>query len=452
MEIIPETVRRVRQRLEYNSTGLIQAAAGALTITAQNMSRTRTVTRRGDSELTRTYERCGKKRSERERVMRHAVANRVSVYWGFKGLGQAFGYGFYNLEKYSFQDPVPSVIEAMPIYCFDLTSTGNIIGGNTYQMNPGYRMYYDRTANTVSWRPVFSQAADGSLPANFTKSSVNANATSHGWQVISTQGANTLSPNAYPFAQDYISNIDIKLGFYSARNVPSRFTYDVVTLPDSLCPVNSNDNPALIDNANADILWHNSYWLNELHTFTNHPLIMQKGTRAGAQHTGFWSGSAVRRLFSGPKTHLMGGAKTVNFDPRSTSVQDAGATTGGRAEFRTINMYPERVVDLGYRQRNSNNNVGDGVQKTNTADAVNVTGFSGDYVLSPRPEQRMYLVIKGTDFRNMPSPAIADSPVSGSGATSYYGGKINDLDLTKVNFTDTGSFDLCIVKKCIRPN
>jgi len=430
------------------------------------MSRTRTVTRRGDTELTKGYERCGKKRHERERVMRQAIANRVSVYWGFKGLGQAYGYGFYNVQKFRFTDT--ETYDATPVFLFDLTSTPNSINGIANAMNPGYRMFVNRSTSPASivWKALNDQNLSGSVQT-IGKGTANVQNGLNGWQCISTQGTSSAA-NQYPYAQDYISNIDIKLGFFAARNVPSRFTYDVISLPESLCPYNDSDDGTKIDKTNGDPVWHSAYWMNHLFSLTNHPLQMQKGVKAGAQHTGFWTGGAMKQLFEKPKSHLNGGAKTINFDPKSTSLAEQGVQQSGRSEFRTINMYPERVVDLAYRNRSQYTGVTDGVNNTNTGEAQVVTDFSLNYQLSPRPEQRMYLLIESTDFsdltiRDVLGAGTAQPPTSGTTKGSYWGGKMNDVPqvivdgtlqsgISTVDFGNSGSFDVNIIKKCIRNN
>lgn len=463
-----ETVYRpsTRQRLE----GAFDFAAigdSALRVGVAAAMRGRsTVTRTGDVDYTSKYERSGKKRTERERVMMQAVANRVSVYWGFKGLGKAFGYGYYNVQKYRFTDT--EVYDACPIFCWDLTSTPNYINGVARGMNPGYRMYINTTLadgdpGKVRWGPLNNQNVFGDNHW-LLKGTGNVDNGVNGWNIMSTQGT-VNSTNQYPFAKDYISNIDIKLMFFSARSTPSRFEYDVVSLPEDLCPYNQTDaaNGDFIDAQCGDMEWHDSYWMNQLTPLVNHPANMQKGVKSGTQHTGFWKNGPFRKLFEEPKSYLDGGAKVIKFDPKNTSVNETGTSQGGRSELRTINLYPERVVDLGYRHTQifANDRTTDGINNTYGAagvqDAQTIQEFSSSYMCSPRPEQRMWLIVKGTDYRDIPTVgALIDSPVAGVTAgvhqASYYGGKINDANLAKVDFNDTGSFDCNIIKKVVRNN
>lgn len=436
---------------------------------------TNTITVRDSTAFTNRNQQYGKIKKRKLQLMRALAANITNVYWQFKGLGKPYCYGFYNMSKFWFSDTEQYV--ACPLYMMDLTSTNNI--APTLSINyktPLLRMYKNRTDGTVVWRPVLAQQADGTIiplagatlpnKGSKTVSTVSAVADVAAWQPLNYQASTTTSQNIYPYARDYINSIDIYLNLFAARNYPTRFKVDVVSLPDWACPYDANDDGLAEDVACADKAMHDAYWTNEMVTWTVHPLDVQRGTKSGGQPALNYRSGPFGMYQSGPRSHIKG-PKFFSFDPKDTSVTDVSGSANvmARMHREKITLYPGREVDLNYRQRT--------MYSTDTAGSLRPVvdpsdGFpdtivrnADTYTVSPKPEQRMYLMIQSTDFVESTAVApytVTNCPTGGNGVNSanVWGGRVctdgvgalNAQALTDIKYAP--SFDLNVIKCCRR--
>lgn len=437
------------------------------------------VTLRGSVAYTNRNEQRGKKRTRSDEIRRAVAANLCNVYWQCKGLGKPFQYGFYSMSKYAFSDGENYV--AMPFYAVDLTSTNNYgQGSNVYYSNPVFRLYWNRTDSKAVWRPAPSTNEAGQINpvSDFTKGSTNNSGTQNQgqWRPINYQANSNLASSLYPYARDYIKSIDIYLNLFAARKYPTRFKVDVVRLPDWACPYNSNDSSDRLDNICADPAMHDAFWANEMVTWTVHPLAVQRGVRDGGQPALLYQSGAFKSAYKGGMYSYIGGPKFFNFDPKDDSIQDplSGGANASKSAARmhrekiTLNL--EREVDLNYRQRTLYNTAAADVLKPvvapNDANQDTLLRNIDTYTLSPKPEERMYLIIQSTDFvestgstpfslTNCPFGGATDGSVSVWGCrtasdTIANGGLAGTQAAT--DFQYSGSFDMNIIKLCRRLN
>lgn len=466
------------ERLAYIRTGdllpgsLFERALKRLRTQAPVNAMTNTVTVRGSTEYTQRNSQYGKVKKRKLTVYRALAANLCNVYWQFKGLGRPYNFGFFNMSKFWFADTEQYV--ACPLYMVDLTSTNNIrdpSAGTQNYKSPILRMYKNRSDGTVLWRPVYCQIADGSIlpQAALTKASTSTSSTPGvvpSWEAINAETGTATASSILPWARDYISSIDIYLDLFAARNYPTRFKVDVVSLPDWCVPYNANDDGSAEDVTCADKAMHDAYWTNELVTWTVHPLDVQRGTRTGGQPALLYRSGPFGEYRNSPKSHIRG-PRFFSFEPKDTSISEPSVNTGARMHREKITLYPNREVDLNYRQKTMyNTTTGDALKPiVDPADgnADSTVRFSTTYTCSPKPEQRMYLIIQSTDFVESTGTGpytTANCPFGGhlSNSANAWGGRTctdgagNPAPVALADFKYAPSFDLNIIKCCRRLN
>lgn len=437
-------------------------------------SMSNTVTLRGSTEYTQRNSQKGKPRTRKYEIERALASNLVNVYWQWKGLGRPYNFGFFNMSKFQFLDT--EIYVACPLYLMDLTSTNNVNSTGTNYKCPMYRMYKNRTDGSVIWRPTYSQGANGSFcpTTDFTKSAGSWSTTENNtspWKCLNAEALAINANSILPWARDYISSIDIYLNLFAARNYPSRFKVDVISLPDWCCPYNNNDVQTATpeDVTCADKQLHDAYWTNELVTWTVHPLDVQRGAVTGGQPALMYSTGPFGMYRSSPRSHI-GGPKFFNFDPKDTSISEPNANTGARMHREKITLYPNREVDLNYRQQTFYNTANADALKPVTdpsdGNADSLVRLGDQYTMSPKPEQRMYLLVQATDFveSGVSTATVPDTtsntPYGGSGVATFskWGSRIatdgngNPGTMATNDLKYAPSFDLNVIKLCRRLN
>lgn len=453
--------------LQHKFQDNLEGAVG-LIVTKQN-TMSRTVTIGGEQYVTRRKGNYGKKRSSKVRLLRELKSNENQVYWQYKGLGKPWNYGFYNVQKFKFVDTDTYV--ALPLFVFDLTSTPNVIASAVNWVNPGMRCYWNQSQSRIEWKPLYHQGNNGSLMpnANYAKGDsqtfTGVPSSNQGWQVCGGQAANDSALSLYPYANDYIANIDVKLMLYAAKTTPCRYKIDICSLPEDLCPYNSN-NGATYESICGDPDLHNTYWSNEISKWTQHPINQQRGIKTGGQRLAFWkSGGGWQNSYDHPRSQP-GFPKIINFDPKDSSLANSSVASG-RCHIETIQLRPNRTVNLSYKGAPlpRADEVGQTVQTNIDGVPDTISTLGNAYQVSPKPEERLYMFIYGTDWSDITtaktSGAGGTTPVRGTGGASgniFYGGKLNDVNdagapsTANVDFNNSGSFDLSIIKRCMRLN
>lgn len=453
------------------------------TVKPRSDSMSRSIVNRGDQQLVTTARRTFASKRTRQQAQQDADdANKQAVLWSWKGLGKPWKYGFYNAQKYTFVESTVNYT-ACPLWIVDLTSTPNLTGANLTNLRcpcPMYRMFLDRSSGTVLWRPCEGTRPEGTIQFT-TKPTKNTNQLSASfaggipsWQLIGGQFAND-SSLLVPKSQDYISSIDLYLGFYGAVRSPLRYEYDVCYLPEDLYPYNDQDSEGLMG-GRPDILdFHNQYWINSVARWTTHPMNVQRGYHHGTQPVPFLRHLGARTK---PESIINGPIpiKTEPVDLSLANTNDVDTVEGGRYVRVRHTIKLNMPVSLAVQPRvRYNTNAGQAlVGVSSTVDGVQDTlvNSSASNRCTADASRRLVLIIRAADYNpekaftvgNGVDPGLTSNiAVSWNNSNALadqtpWATKINDGDGAvygkrpgeNVDFANSGSFDLNIIKRCIR--
>lgn len=473
--------RRTRRRIDFDQVVPRASTARRQPVRqGQTETMSRTVQNRGDQQLVTSsrYNRVSK-RTRYQAQQDADNANKQAVVWSWKGLGKPWTYGFYNAQKYNFADT--GSYTAAPCWVVDLTSTPNLTGANLTNLRcpcPMYRLFVDRGTGTVLWRPCEGTKPDGAIQFN-AKPSKSSNQVSNSfsggiptWQLTGGQFAAD-SSFLLPKSTDYISTIDIYLGFYGAVQAPLRFEYDVCYLPEDLCPYNDNDTEGLMGGKPDLLDFHNQYWINSLARWTTHPMNVQRGYHHGTQPVPpmkrtMFSRTAPRSIIQGPIP-----IRTEPVDLSLANSADVDTRVGGRYVYAKHSLKMNMPIPLAVqpRVRYTTSAVESFLGVTQTTDGRQDTlvNTSASNRCTPDASRRLFLVIRAADYngaKDYNTGAGVEQNIAvnwNNGATlaeqTPWGTKINDRAGTgpydmrpgvNVDFANSGSFDINIVKRCIR--